>query len=162
MKTKIWKKHLGIRSAGKVSCGANNRCELLLFSWILFQDLIGNVLPVVGDMPLDEWGVCGDSVSLEDLATQSLGDAYKGSVYVRVFIGVSARAYINIYVCTMFQKKIGTTCLSTVQLHGQVIYGYTFLVNTPFVLYYSLFYLCSKDNSSNLTKFMKNIEWDIF
>ena len=106
MKTKIWKKHLGIRSAGKVSCGANNRCELLLFSWILFQDLIGNVLPVVGDMPLDKWGVCGDSVSLEDLATQSLGDAYKGSVYVRVFIGVSVRAHISISTFVpCFKKK---------------------------------------------------------
>ena len=73
---------------------------------VLFQDLIGNVLPVVGDMPLDKSGVCGDSVSLEDLATQSLGDAYKGSVYVRVFIGVSVRAHISISTSVpCFKKK---------------------------------------------------------
>jgi len=77
---------------------------------------------------------------------------------VRVFIGVSVRAHISISMSVPCFKKKGTTCLSTVQLHGQVIYGYIFLVNTPFVLYYSLFYLFSKDNSSNLTKFMKNIE----
>jgi hypothetical protein len=37
---------------------------------------------------------------------QSFRGAHKGSVCVRVFIEVSARMCMNIYICTVFLKKI--------------------------------------------------------
>jgi hypothetical protein len=46
-----------------------------------------------------------DFVNLKIKPTQSFECAYRGKVYVHVFIGVSARTYMNIYVYTMFLKK---------------------------------------------------------
>jgi hypothetical protein len=45
-------------------------------------------------------------VNLKIKSAQSLRDAHRNKVYVRVFIGVSARTCISICVCTMFLKKI--------------------------------------------------------
>jgi hypothetical protein len=44
-----------------------------------------------------------DFVNLKIKPAQSFRDAYKGRMCVRVFIGVSARRYMNIY--TMFLKR---------------------------------------------------------
>jgi hypothetical protein len=44
-----------------------------------------------------------DFVNLKIKSAQSFRGAYRGSV--RVFIEVSDRIYINIYVCTMFLKN---------------------------------------------------------
>jgi hypothetical protein len=46
-----------------------------------------------------------DFVNLKIKPTQSFECAYRGKVCVHVFIGVSARTYMNIYVYTMFLKK---------------------------------------------------------
>jgi hypothetical protein len=46
-----------------------------------------------------------DFVNLKIKPTQSFGGAHRGRVCVRVFIGVSDRSYMSIYVCTVFLKK---------------------------------------------------------
>jgi hypothetical protein len=45
-----------------------------------------------------------DFVNLKIKPTQSFGCAHRGKVCVRVFIGVSARTCMSIYVCIMFLK----------------------------------------------------------
>jgi hypothetical protein len=45
-------------------------------------------------------------VNLKIKSAQSLRGAHRNKVYVRVFIGVSARTCISICVCAMFLKKI--------------------------------------------------------
>jgi hypothetical protein len=45
-------------------------------------------------------------MNLKIRPAQSLRCAHRNRVCVRVFIGVSARTCISIYVCTMFLKKI--------------------------------------------------------
>ena len=46
--------------------------------------------------------------------------------------------------------------------YRSLIYRYIFLVNTLFILNYSLFYLCPKEKLSSFDKFMENIDRDIF
>jgi hypothetical protein len=47
-----------------------------------------------------------DFINLKIKPAQSFKNAHKGRMCARVFIGVSARTYINIYICTVFLKKI--------------------------------------------------------
>jgi hypothetical protein len=57
------------------------------------------------DVPVDsETFLVTDSVNLKIKPVQSFGYAYKGKVFVRVFIGMSARTCMRIYVCTIFLK----------------------------------------------------------
>jgi hypothetical protein len=49
--------------------------------------------------------VVTDFMNLKIKPTQSFGGAHRGSVYVRVFIGMSAHTYISIYVYAVFLKK---------------------------------------------------------
>jgi hypothetical protein len=46
-----------------------------------------------------------DFMNLKIKPTQSFRGAHRGRMCVRVFIGVSARTCMSIYVCTMFLKK---------------------------------------------------------
>jgi hypothetical protein len=46
-----------------------------------------------------------DFMNLKIKPTQTFGDAHKGKIYVRVFIVVSDRTYINICVCFLKNKK---------------------------------------------------------
>jgi hypothetical protein len=46
-----------------------------------------------------------DFVNFNIKPTQSFECAHRDNVYVRVFIWMSARTCINIYVCTVFLKK---------------------------------------------------------
>jgi hypothetical protein len=46
-----------------------------------------------------------DFMNLKIKLAQSFGCTHRGRVYVRVFIEVSARTCVNIYVCTVFLKK---------------------------------------------------------
>jgi hypothetical protein len=47
-----------------------------------------------------------DFVNLKINPTQYFRDTHRGRVCMRVFIGMSARICISIYVCTVFLKKI--------------------------------------------------------
>jgi hypothetical protein len=46
-----------------------------------------------------------DFVNLKIKLTQSFRDTHMNTVYVRVFIGMSARTCMSIYICTVFLKK---------------------------------------------------------
>jgi hypothetical protein len=46
-----------------------------------------------------------DFINLKIQPTQSFKCAYRGRMYMHVFIGVSTHTYINIYVYTVFLKK---------------------------------------------------------
>jgi hypothetical protein len=64
------------------------------------------ILSVGGDVPIDsETLLVTDFMNLKIKSAQCFGDAYRGRVCVRVFIGLSARTYMNIYVCAVFLKK---------------------------------------------------------
>jgi hypothetical protein len=66
---------------------------------------MGNYSFSGSDIPVDsEAFLVTDSVNLKIKPTQSFGYAYKGKVFVRVFIWVSARTCMRIYVCTIFLK----------------------------------------------------------
>jgi hypothetical protein len=61
---------------------------------------------VGGDVPVDsEALLVTDFVNLKIKPAQSFGCAHKGRMCVRVFIGVSGRTCMSIYVCTVFLKK---------------------------------------------------------
>jgi hypothetical protein len=65
------------------------------------------ILSLGGDVPVDsEVLLVTDFVNLKIKPAQSFRCAHKGRVCVRVFIGVSARMCLSIYVCTVFLKKI--------------------------------------------------------
>jgi hypothetical protein len=53
-----------------------------------------------------------DFVNLKIKPTQSFGGVYRGSVRVHIFIEVSARTCMSIYVCTVFLKKISNVLFS--------------------------------------------------
>jgi hypothetical protein len=58
------------------------------------------------NVPIDsETLLMTDFVNLKIKPAQSFKDAYRGRMCVHVFIWVSARMYMNIYVCTMFLKN---------------------------------------------------------
>jgi hypothetical protein len=62
-----------------------------------------------GDVPIDsETLLVTDFMNLKIKPAQSFGGAHKCKVYVRMFIGVSARTCMSIYVCTVFLKKMGS------------------------------------------------------
>jgi hypothetical protein len=62
---------------------------------------------VKGDVPVNsEALLVTDFMDFKIKPVQSFRGAHKGSVCVRVFIGVSAHMYISIYICTVFLKKI--------------------------------------------------------
>jgi hypothetical protein len=70
-------------------------------TWVLHLRLI--ILSVGGDVPIDsETLLVTDFVNLKIKPAQSFGSDHKGRVCVRVFIGVSARTCMSIYVCTVF------------------------------------------------------------
>jgi hypothetical protein len=61
---------------------------------------------VGGDVPIDSKALLmTDFVNLKIKPPQSFEGAHRGRVYVRVFIGVSARTCMSICVCTVFLKK---------------------------------------------------------
>jgi hypothetical protein len=60
---------------------------------------------VRGDVPVDNESLLMiDFMNLKIKPTQTFGDAHKGKIYVRVFIVVSDRTYINICVCVFLKK----------------------------------------------------------
>jgi hypothetical protein len=64
------------------------------------------ILLVGGDIPIDsETLLVIDFVNLKIKSVQSFGEAHRGRICVRVFVGVSARTCMSIYVCTVFLKK---------------------------------------------------------
>jgi hypothetical protein len=64
------------------------------------------ILSVIGDVPVDSDVLfMTDFVNLKIKPVQSFGGAHRGRVCVRAFIGVSARTYMSICVCTVFLKK---------------------------------------------------------
>jgi hypothetical protein len=65
------------------------------------------ILSVRGNVPVDsETLLVTDFVNLKIKSVQFFGGAYRGRVYVRMFIGMSTHICISICVCTMFFKKI--------------------------------------------------------
>jgi hypothetical protein len=71
---------------------------------VLYLRLI--ILSVEGDVPVDsETLLVIDFMNLKIKSTQSFRCAHRGRVCVCVFIGVSARTYMHICICTMFLKK---------------------------------------------------------
>jgi hypothetical protein len=64
------------------------------------------------DIPVDsEMLLMTDFVNLKIKLTQSFRGAHRGRVCVRVFIGVSARTCMSIYVYTVFLKKNSRTTM---------------------------------------------------
>jgi hypothetical protein len=58
------------------------------------------------DIPVDsETLLMTDFINLNIKPTQSFRGAHRDRVYIHILIGVSNRMYINIFVCTVFQKK---------------------------------------------------------
>jgi hypothetical protein len=58
------------------------------------------------DVPIDSKTLLmTDFVNLNIKSAQSFGCVHRGRVCVHVFIGVSARTCMSIYVCTVFLKK---------------------------------------------------------
>jgi hypothetical protein len=71
---------------------------------------------VGGDVPVDsEVLLVTDFVNLKIKSAQSFRGAHKGRVCVHVFIGVSTRMCLSIYVCTVFLKKIFVVLLVGVE-----------------------------------------------
>jgi hypothetical protein len=71
---------------------------------VLYLRLI--IFSVGGDVPVDsETLLVADFMNFKIKSAQSFGGAHKGRVCVRVFIGVSARTCMSIYVYTVFLKK---------------------------------------------------------
>jgi hypothetical protein len=65
---------------------------------------------VGGDVPVDyEALLVTDFVNLKIKSAQSFRGAHRGSVCVRVFIGVSARTCMSICIYTAFLKKKSCT-----------------------------------------------------
>jgi hypothetical protein len=61
---------------------------------------------VGGDVSVDsETLLMTDFMNLKIKPTQSFGCAYRGKMYVDVFIEMRTHTYMNIYVCTVFLKK---------------------------------------------------------
>jgi hypothetical protein len=76
----------------------------LIFDMVLHLWLF--ILLVGGDIPIDsETLLVIDFVNLKIKSVQSFGEAHRGRICVRVFVGVSARTCMSIYVCTVFLKK---------------------------------------------------------
>jgi hypothetical protein len=71
---------------------------------VLYLRLI--IFSVGGDVPVDsETILVADFMNFKIKPAQSFGGAHRGRVCVRVFIGVSARTCMSIYVYTVFLKK---------------------------------------------------------
>jgi hypothetical protein len=65
-----------------------------------------NYFLVEDDVPINiDALLVTDFVNLKIKSVQSFGCAYRGRVCIRIFIGVSARMCINIYVYTVSRKK---------------------------------------------------------
>jgi hypothetical protein len=64
------------------------------------------ILSVGGDVPVDSVALLvTDFVNLKIKPAQFFRGAHRGRVCVRVFIGMSDRTCMSIYVCTVFLKK---------------------------------------------------------
>jgi hypothetical protein len=73
---------------------------------VLYLQLI--ILSVGGDVPIDsELLLVTDFVNLKIKLAQSFRGAHRGMMCMCVFIGVSARTCMSIYICTVFLKKWG-------------------------------------------------------
>jgi hypothetical protein len=71
---------------------------------VLYLRLI--IFSVGGDVLVDsETLLVADFMNFKIKSAQSFGGAHRGRVCVRVFIGVSARTCMSIYVYTVFLKK---------------------------------------------------------
>jgi hypothetical protein len=78
--------------------------QILNLTCVLYLRLI--ILSVGGDVPVDsETLLMIDFVNLKIKLAQSFEGAHRNRVCVHVFIGVSARTCMSIYVCTVFLKK---------------------------------------------------------
>jgi hypothetical protein len=81
---------------------------------VLYLQLI--IFSVKGDVPVDnETLLVTDFVNLKIKPIQSFRGAHKDRVYVRVFIGVSARTYMRIYV---LKKELQVPNLERLDLVG--------------------------------------------
>jgi hypothetical protein len=79
---------------------------------VLYLRLI--ILSVGDDVPIDnETFLMTDFVNLKIKPTQSFRCAHRSRVYVRVFIGVSVHICMNIYICTVFLKKLSMALFIT-------------------------------------------------
>jgi hypothetical protein len=68
---------------------------------------------VGGDVSVDsESFLVTDFMNLKIKSAQSFECAHRDMMYIHVFIRVSTRTCINIYIYTVFQKKY-TTCIKT-------------------------------------------------
>jgi hypothetical protein len=62
---------------------------------------------VGGNVPVDNDALLvNDFVNLKIKSAQSFTNVHRGRIYIYVFIDVSARTCIIIYVCNVFFKKI--------------------------------------------------------
>jgi hypothetical protein len=78
---------------------------------------------VGGDVPVDsETLLVTDFVNLKIKPAQSFEGAHRGRVCVCVFIGVSARTCMSIYVYTVFLKKEYTSSILKLMSLGQEIF----------------------------------------
>jgi hypothetical protein len=69
---------------------------------------------VEDDVPVDnEALLVTDFMNLKIKSTQSIEDAYRGRMCVRVFIEVSVHTRMSIYICTEFLKNIFINHLAT-------------------------------------------------
>jgi hypothetical protein len=65
------------------------------------------IFSVGGDILIDsETFLMTDFMNLKIKSAQLFGDVHMGRIYIRVFIGMSSRIYINICVCTIFLKDV--------------------------------------------------------
>jgi hypothetical protein len=65
------------------------------------------ILSVGGDVPVDsETLLVTDFINLKIKPTQSFECAHRDKLCVRVFIGVGAHTYMNIYIYIVFLKKV--------------------------------------------------------
>jgi hypothetical protein len=107
---------------------------------VLYLRLI--ILSVEGDVPVNsETLLVTDFVNLKIKPAQSFRCAHKGKMCVRIFIGVSARTCMRIYVCTVFLKNL-QSCNFTfhaqkncpvARIHGYVYYPQSHLVGSNMV-----------------------------
>jgi hypothetical protein len=78
-----------------------------------------------------------DFVNLKIKPTQSFKDAYMGRMYVRVFIGVNTHMCMNIYICTVFMKKIACTSITACFARTPLFHPFTLnrVTHPPILIY---------------------------
>jgi hypothetical protein len=77
----------------------------VLYLWLI-------ILSVGGDVPIDmETLLVTDFVNFKIKPAQFFGCAYRGTMCVCVFIGVTAHIYMSIYVCTCQHPEDRVPCI---------------------------------------------------